>query len=91
MFKTCQTCQFNENILFICRLKSEHNWSGKNARHKHVSWMMHLKQGIKYLNVETRLLFAHLLKFPATRLLQRFYVYIFALSFKHLLLATKYE
>ena len=53
--------------------------------------MMHLKQGIKYLNVETRLLFAHLLKFPATRLLQRFYVYIFALSFKHLLLATKYE
>jgi len=46
----------------------------KNARHMHVSWMMHLKQGIKHLNVETRLLFAHLLKFPATRLLQRFYV-----------------
>ena len=40
-----KTCQFNESRLFICRLKSEYNCSGENARNMHVSWMMLYKQG----------------------------------------------
>jgi len=38
--KTFKTCQFNESRFVICRLKSQHNCSGGNARNKHVSWMM---------------------------------------------------
>jgi len=30
--KTFKSCQFNESRLFICRLKSEHNRLGENAR-----------------------------------------------------------
>jgi len=37
--KTFEPCQFYETRLFICRLKSEDNCSGKNARNMHVSWM----------------------------------------------------
>ena len=55
--KTFETCHRNESRFLICRLKSEHSFSGENARNMHVSWMMLWKQGaLKYLNVETRLL-----------------------------------
>jgi len=39
-YQIFKTFQFNESKLFICRLKSEHNFSGENARNMHVSWMM---------------------------------------------------
>jgi len=35
-----KTCQFNETRFITCRLKSEHNYSGENARNMRVSWMM---------------------------------------------------
>jgi len=38
-YQTFKTSQFNESRLFICRLKSEHNCSGENARNMHISWM----------------------------------------------------
>ena len=74
--KTFKTCQCNESRLVICRLKSEHNCSGKNARNKHVSWVMLYKQGaLKYLYIETRLLFPFLLKFLATCLVATASIY----------------
>jgi len=64
--KTFKTCEFNE---INCWLKSEHSCSGENDRNIHVSWMMLYKEGaLKYVNVETRLLFSPaLIKFLATR------------------------
>jgi len=56
--QTFQTCQFNKNGLFF-GLKSEHSCSGKerktNARFMDGALK---RRGVKYLNVETWLLFA---------------------------------
>jgi len=66
-----KTFHFNENRLFIFRLQSEHSYS-RNERKTNARFMDEaLKtRGIKYLTLETWLLFDPPIKFLATCLVQ---------------------